>query len=460
MPNSKINFTVAKIASFSCAADKKQSFIWDTSVPGLGVRATSAGAKSFIFQAKLHGDTVRVTIGSTGAWPIDKAKEEARRLQRLIDEGKDPRSEQAEKRAAYETQKKEARRKEITFGEAWDDYVANRRHRWSERHYQDHLVLAKAGGEPKWRSKQLSQSGLLHELRAYRLCELDSAKLAEWLKRHNVDRPTVAARAYRLVRAFIRWADEMPEYEGLISQKTYQTRAVKDAVPRTGAKLGDVLQREQLRAWFTAVKNLSNPVVSTYLQGLLITGARREELAGLKWQDVDFQWRSLSIADKVEKDGRTIPLTPYLHQLLLQLKDLNAIPPSARQLKIMQARGEEWAPSDWVFFSATSVDGKIADATWSHKKALTHAGLPHLTLHGLRRSFGTLCEWIEMPSGISAQIMGHKPSALVEKHYRRRPLDLLRSWHDKIEQWLLTEAKIEQSALPAVNQHSYTELRP
>ena len=40
--------------------------------------------------------------------------------------------------------------------------------------------------------------------------------------------------------------------------------------------------------------------------------------------------------------------------------------------------------------------------------------------------------------------MGHKPSALAEKHYRRRPLDLLRAWHSKIEGWILEQAGIEQ----------------
>jgi len=47
---------------------------------------------------------------------------------------------------------------------------------------------------------------------------------------------------------------------------------------------------------------------------------------------------------------------------------------------------------------------------------------------------------------VSAQIMGHKPSAIAEKHYRRRPLDLLRMWHTKIEAWILNEAGIEQPA--------------
>ena len=67
-----------------------------------------------------------------------------------------------------------------------------------------------------------------------------------------------------------------------------------------------------------------------------------------------------------------------------------------------------------------------------------------MSIHGLRRSFGTLAEWVECPSGISAQIMGHKPSALAEKHYRKRPIDMLRMWHTKIEKFILDEAGIEQ----------------
>lgn len=38
--------------------------------------------------------------------------------------------------------------------------------------------------------------------------------------------------------------------------------------------------------------------------------------------------------------------------------------------------------------------------------------------------------------------MGHKPSALAEKHYRR-PLGLLRMQHDKIESWMLEQAGIK-----------------
>ena len=70
------------------------------------------------------------------------------------------------------------------------------------------------------------------------------------------------------------------------------------------------------------------------------------------------------------------------------------------------------------------------------------AGPEGLTLHGLRRSFASLTEWLEVPAGVVAQIQGHKPSATAEKHYRVRPLELLRVHHERIEAWILKEAGI------------------
>jgi integrase len=70
------------------------------------------------------------------------------------------------------------------------------------------------------------------------------------------------------------------------------------------------------------------------------------------------------------------------------------------------------------------------------------AGIEDMTLHGLRRSFKSLTEWLEVPVGVVAQIMGHKPSATAERHYTVRPLDLLRLHHERIEQWILEQAGI------------------
>lgn len=434
----RINFTAKRVQDHGCPAGKAQAFLWDVASPGLGLRATANGAKAYIFQGKLHGQTVRVTIGDPRSWPLDHAQEEARRLQRLLDEGKDPRAVKAEQRAAHEAERAVVRRQEVTMGDAWTAYLSVRRGKWSERHYLDHVRLADRGDRPWKRGTTIAAP--LAALLDDRLADLTRERIAAWLEKEAQSRPTSAALAFRLLRAFARWCEDQAEYRGLISLDAFSSRLAREHVPKARTK-DDCLQREQLPAWFTAVRAISNPVLSAYLQGLLITGARREELGGLRWQDVDFQWGSLTIRDKVE-GVRTIPLPPYLSALLRDLKRRSDTPPTVRKLHELEARGKKWKPSPWVFSSPTSANGRLAEPRNAHAKALESAGLPHVSLHGLRRSFGTLCEWVEMPSGISAQIMGHKPSALAEKHYRRRPLDLLRAWHLKIEAWLLEQGGI------------------
>ncbi|KWC83517.1 tyrosine-type recombinase/integrase [Burkholderia cepacia] len=443
----KINFTADRVASFAASPGKTQTIYWDAKAPGLGLRVTPAGTRSYIFESRLFGKTVRLTIGDARTWTLGKARTEAARLKTAIDNGIDPREQAAEQRAAYEARKAEAKRQDATVREAWTAYLEANRSRWSERHLFDHENLAHAGGEPRKRGKGVTVAGPLAALMELRLSNLTAEAVVAWLESEVQTRPTNAEQSYRKLRAFIRWCDDKPEYSGMVASNAYAARAVRAAVPRTKAK-DDCLQREQLSAWFDAVRKLGNPVIATYLQALLITGARREEMAALRWSDVDFQWRSLSIADKVE-GSRVIPLTPYLASILRELKRLNDAPPNIRQMRDLTAKGESWSPSPWVFASKKSADGKIAEPRIAHNQALAVAGIPHISLHGLRRSFGTLAEWVECPVGVVAQIQGHKPSAIAEKHYRRRPLDLLRMWHDKIEAWMLAQAGIEFSSVQA-----------
>ena len=86
--------------------------------------------------------------------------------------------------------------------------------------------------------------------------------------------------------------------------------------------------------------------------------------------------------------------------------------------------------------------GCLTEPNNPHTRACKSAGLKGLTLHGLRRSFSSLTEWLETPAGVVAQIQGHKPSATAEKHYKVRPLELLRVHHEKIETWILEQAGV------------------
>ena len=72
------NFTTDRIASFKCNANSKQTIYWDAKTRGLGLRVTTAGAKSYIFETKLHGKTIRITIGDVSNYSISKAQEVAK----------------------------------------------------------------------------------------------------------------------------------------------------------------------------------------------------------------------------------------------------------------------------------------------------------------------------------------------------------------------------------------------
>ncbi|WJF91154.1 integrase family protein [Paraburkholderia bonniea] len=438
----KVNFTAERVASFEATPGKTQTIYWDAKAPGLGLRVTSAGARAYIFESRLFGKTVRITIGDARAWLLGKARTEAARLKTVIDDGKDPREQVAEQRAAHEARKAEARRQDVTLADAWTVYIEERRQRWSELHYRDHVDLSSLGGQPKKRGKGLTEPGPLAALLSRKLTDLNAACVGEWLASEATQRPSRARLAFNLLRIFATWCESKAEYRALIDPQAVSTRQAKDTLPKATAKT-DTIQREQLPAWFGAVRQLSNPVMEAYLIGLLLTGARREELAELRWDDVDFRWRSLHLKDKVEAEGRTIPLTPYLACVLQDLKRINETPPTVRRLRTLGNRGETWKPSPWVFFSLTSADGRLASPNRALHRVCETAGIPPVTLHGLRRAFSSLAEWTETPTGVVAQIMGHKPSATAERHYKVRPLDLLRAWHDKIEMWVLEQAGID-----------------
>lgn len=417
--DNRFPFTAPRVEKAEHILGKDQCFFWDTSTDGLGLRITKTGSKAYIFQGFVHSKDVRLTIGSPSTWSLGQAQVKAREYKVMCDNGIDPRDAQKADEAKQEASRATQLRQQVTLGDIWPRYIDARRSKWGARNLQDHINLASRGGEARKRGKGLTVPGPLAALLDERLCDLSGERLAKWLSKEVETRATSAHLAFRLLRTFINWCESENDLAGLVPSGAHKHGKVRDARPKSKPKSG-CLQREQLALWFDAVRKINNLVISAYLQGLLITGARREELAGLKWDDIDFRWMSMTLRDKVEGE-RVIPLTPYLAYLL------NALP---RRNK-------------WVFSSPTAESGRIQEPRIPHNKALKPTGLPHLTMHDLRRSFSTLSEWCEVPAGIAAQIMGHKPSATAEKHYIRRPLDLLRVWHNKIEAWMLDQATIE-----------------
>lgn len=424
----RVNLSLGAIDRLRCPEGKQQAFMRDSAAPGLRVRVTTAGAKSFIYESKLNSRTVRITLGDVKLWSIEQARTEARRLAVVIDNGLDPREldrqqleDKAAAVAAAATAAADAIAQAVTVGEVWPLYLAQgkpkRRDSWKPGYRADLEAMAAPGGVEKKRGKGLTRPGPLFPLLALPLASVNEDSLKSWFDSEALSGKHQAARALMMFRGFLRWCSARPEYRKLTDRDAGRAAAIVENLP-SNTRRTDALEAAQVTGWWAGVEQLSNRTASVYLRALLLTGARREEMAAMKWADVDFQWRKLTIADKVEAT-RTIPLTPYLAQLLATLP-----------------RSNEFV------FASTGKAGRIADTRASHAKALQSASIEGLTIHGLRRSFSLLGEAAGAPAGAIAQVMGHKPSATAEG-YRPRSVDALRPFIEQIEAHILALAGVQ-----------------
>ena len=461
------NLTAGAIERLTCPPGRDQAFLRDIEGNGLKVRVSPSGAKTFVFEQRLKGRTIRRAIGSVDAWAIEAARAEAKRLSVMLDGGVDPR-ELARERAAAKLAEAEKYAAEeaaaaaqvaaqaLTVGETWSRYVAERRPHWGERSYLDHQKMTQEGGTNRKRGDGKIKPGPLAPLLPMRLVDLDAVAVEAWATREARDRPARVRLALRLLKAFLRWAAAEPDLKGRADPAAASAKKAREAAGRAKPK-DDYLQREQLGPWFDSVRGIQNPVISAYLQCLLLTGARREELAALRWEEVNTQWRGIDLKDKIE-DRRAVPLTPYVAHLLAGLprrnewvfasvKVISADTKNTKRRAAYHAGKGREAPAGTV--TGVSASGRLVEPSIAHRRACAAVGLQGLTLHGLRRSFASLCEWLDIPGGISAQIQGHAPQGVREQNYIRRPLDLLRVHHERIEAWILEQAGVKFDAAAA-----------
>jgi len=420
-----VELTAGAIDRLTCPADKQQAFLRDTKAPGLRVRATPPspknpqGVKAFVFEAKLNRQTIRRTIGDVRAWTIDAARAEANRLRVTLDDGTDPREVERQQQAAKAAAQAATAAQSVTVGDIWPRYLAEghpkRRDAWKPGYRASLVTMAAPGGVPKKRGQGLTRPGPIYPLLALTLGEVTEDSLQLWFEREAKASKHQAARALMMFRGFLRWCAARPEFRKIVDRDAGKAPAILENLPGN-VRRTDALEAHQVAPWWEATEQLSNRTAGVYLRALLLTGARKNELAGLTWDAVDFQWRNLTLADKVDKT-RTIPLSPYLAQLLATLPRRN----------------------QFVFASERA--GRISDARSSHEKVLKAAGIGWVTIHGLRRSFSLLGEAAGAPAGAIAQVMGHRPSAVAEG-YRPRTVDALRPYLERIEKHILEQAAV------------------
>lgn len=157
----------------------------------------------------------------------------------------------------------------------------------------------------------------------------------------------------------------------------------------------------------------------------IFTGMRRGELAGLRWESVDFEKNTITVnwqiavglvsgahstGTKTQASERELSLPKVVFDALADWK--------VRQLTERMALGRRWEAGDYVF---TTKDGTTYDpGSLSERiKVLSErAGVPPVTLHMLRHTLATNAIYSNIAPQILAPFLGHANSEITAKFYQ------------------------------------------
>ena len=189
--------------------------------------------------------------------------------------------------------------------------------------------------------------------------------------------------------------------------------------PRAKQKEASYYKPEELKRLYTLVEG--HPLeLCTKLAGSF--GMRREEICGLKWENIDYQRQLLFIREartafgativqketKTRSSVRTLFLSDDMAQLLQKEQ--------ARQ-KEMYRTGQLQEPSQFVVLDHKGYPYSPNALSLAFTRFVKKNGLPRVTLHGLRHSFATVASFQGVPLFDIGKALGHSTPATTGKIY-------------------------------------------
>jgi integrase len=367
--------------------DGRESFHWDEAVKGFGVKVFASGVKSFVFQYRsAEGRTRRFTIGRlSDSLTPEQARRRAKELLRSVLAGNDPQGERRTRREAW------------TVNELLDAYLASPR--FAEKAESTQTVdrgRINRHLRPTLGTRFADQVTRDDVLRAQRAITNGATKINEKTGRARgraivTGGKGTADKAVLALRAAYAWAIDNGHLE---------------ANPATGVKIDQAGERtviledaDAYKRLFKAIDTLEaaekiRPTVADALRLLALTGARRAEIAGLRWRWVDLKNGRIVIPKDKHKTGRRTGKDRII-----------ALPSVAREIIARQAPG---APDAYVFQPMKGNGGFISlQKPWA--TVWSEAKLPEgLTMHGLRHSVGSHMAMDGASLAEIMQVLGHQ----------------------------------------------------
>jgi integrase len=171
----------------------------------------------------------------------------------------------------------------------------------------------------------------------------------------------------------------------------------------------------------------------------LLLGLREGELLGLRWQDVDFDRRTLRVAQTVQRIGkqlvvappktagsqRTIPLPSLIVEILRSHAE--------RQAKRREALGDEWDEHGFVFPTGRGTPVEPRNLIRHFKQALKYAELPNVRFHDLRHSCATMLITQGIHPRTVMEILGHSQISVTMNTYGHIQPEVMRAASDAMD---------------------------
>jgi len=334
-----MNLTAQKVATLVLDSGKEDQIWFDDSVPGFGLRIREAGSRSWIFQYKIGRKTRRVVIGHASAIKVGRAREIAGELHAKVRLGGDP---AADKRIKVE-------RASHTLGGLVERYLAQQETELRSGSYREVNRHLRVHAKP------------LHGLP---VDTIDQRTVAhQLLTTEKSSGPVTANRVRASLSAMFTWGIK----EGLVLANPVTLTNKRQEKSRDR-----VLVDAELRCIWRA---LADNQYGTIIKLLVLTAQRANEIAALRWEEINFDRNVISLPGSRTKNGRPheIPMSVTVRSLLLSQPRIDG-----RDLVF----GKRDGPFSGFSRCKKALDKKIAELTGG--KAL--APWVH---HDLRRSAAT-----------------------------------------------------------------------
>ena len=259
-------------------------------------------------------------------------------------------------------------------------------------------VLPTKGKSPDNASNQKYQlEWWRDELGAYSLSEITPArlnmareKLKEKRTHYKKVRSDATVNRYLSALSHV-FTVAMKDWEWIDDTPFRKMRKLKESRGRVR-----FLSDEERDKLLEACKQSNNYYLYIIVMLALTTGARKGEILNMKWQDVDFNRKSIILHDTKNGERRAIRITTVTEPLLKELA------------------GDSPNKDNYVFKSPTENKTIKLQGPWTI--ALERAGIQDFRFHDLRHTAASYLAMNGATSGEIAEILGHKTLEMVKRY--------------------------------------------